>query len=54
MKFDEVTMRIASRAAYEQYRAQFLYITKRRTSGVYASFAEPIGGGRAIHAAAGG
>jgi hypothetical protein len=54
VKFDEVTMRIASRAAYEQYRAQFLYITKRRTSGVYASFAEPIGGGRAIHAPAGG
>ena len=50
VKFDEVTMRIASRAAYEQYVNQFAFITRTRTSGTYASFAEPIGGGRAIDA----
>jgi hypothetical protein len=50
VKYDEVTMRIASRAAYLQYVNQFAFITRTRTSGTYASFAEPIGGGRAIDA----
>jgi hypothetical protein len=50
VKFDEVTMRIASRAAYLQYVNQFAFITRTRTSSTYASFAEPIGGGRAIDA----
>jgi hypothetical protein len=48
LRFDEVTMRIASRAALAQYRGQFAFITRTRTSGTYASFAEPIGGGRAV------
>jgi len=50
VKFDEVTMRIASRAAWAQYVNQFAFITRTRTSGTYASFAEPIGGGRAVDA----
>ena len=54
VKFDEVTMRIASRAAYVQYVNQFALITRTGRAGTYASFAEPIGGGRAIHAPAGG
>ena len=48
LRFDEVTMRISSRAALAQYRSQFAFITRTRTSGTYASFAEPIGGGRAV------
>ena len=50
VKFDEVTMRIASRAAWTQYVNQFAFISRTRTSGTYASFAEPIGGGRAVDA----
>jgi hypothetical protein len=50
VKFDEVTMRIASRAAWAQYVRQFAFITRTRTASTYASFAEPIGGGRAIEA----
>jgi hypothetical protein len=49
LKFDEVTMRIASRRAFVQYVNQFNRISRTRTSGTYASFAEPIGGGRAVH-----
>jgi hypothetical protein len=48
LKFDEVTMRIASRAAFLQYRGQFAFITRTRSAATYASFAEPIGGGRAV------
>ena len=48
--FDEVTFRIASRAAWAQYVNQFAFITRTRTAGTYASFAEPIGGGRAVDA----
>jgi HKD family nuclease len=48
LKFDEVTMRIASRTAFNQYRAQFAFITRTRSSATYASFAEPVGGGRAV------
>jgi hypothetical protein len=48
--FDEVTFRIASRAAWTQYVNQFAFITRTRTAGTYASFAEPIGGGRAVDA----
>jgi hypothetical protein len=48
LRFDEVTMRIASRTAYNQYRNQFAFITKRKSSAVYAVLLEPIGGGRAI------
>ena len=50
VNYDEVTMRIASRVAYLQYVTQFGFITRTRTSRTYASFAEPIGGGRAIDA----
>ena len=50
VKYDEVTMRIASRQAFLQYTSQFAFISRTRTSGTYASFAEPIGGGRAIDA----
>jgi phospholipase D-like protein len=50
VRFDEVTFRIASRAAWVQYVNQFAFITRTRTSGTYASFAEPIGGGRAVDA----
>jgi hypothetical protein len=50
VRFDEVTMRIASRAAWTQYVNQFAFITRTRTAGTYASFAEPIGGGRAVDA----
>jgi hypothetical protein len=50
VKFDEVTMRIASRQAWSQYVRQFAFITRTRTAGTYASFAEPVGGGRAIDA----
>jgi hypothetical protein len=48
VKFDEVTFRIASTAAWTQYVNQFAFITRTRTAGTYASFAEPVGGGRAI------
>src|SRR5207237_824771 len=45
VKYDEVTMRIASRAAYQQYVDQFAFITRTRTAGTHASFADPLGRG---------
>jgi len=44
--FDEVMVRIASASAYRAYRDRFAYITKRKSSGTYAQFLEPVGGGR--------
>jgi hypothetical protein len=48
VKFDEVTMRIASRAAYTQYVNQFNFIVRRKSGPGYWYLLEPIGGGRAI------
>jgi phosphatidylserine/phosphatidylglycerophosphate/cardiolipin synthase-like enzyme len=45
--FDEVMMRIRNATAYNQYARQWNYMKRRKSSAVYASFLEPIGGGRA-------
>lgn len=45
--FDEVMMRIATVSAFNQYRRQFNYMSRRKSSAVYANFSEPSGGGRA-------
>ena len=45
--FDESMMRINSATAFRQYRDQFAFITRRKSSARYASFLEPVGGGRA-------
>jgi hypothetical protein len=45
--FDEVMIRIKSAHVYNQYLHQFNYIRHRKSSGTYASFTEPRGGGRA-------
>jgi hypothetical protein len=47
MNFDEVTVRLASAAAYNSYVGQLKYISARLSSSVYANFSEPSGGGRA-------
>jgi len=44
--FDEVALRIRSRAAYNAYVRHFKYISARRSSPVYANYSEPTGGGR--------
>jgi hypothetical protein len=44
--FDEVMIRIKG-ASYGQYRHQFEFIKRRKSSARYASFTEPKGGGRA-------
>jgi hypothetical protein len=49
--FDEVMMRIRSATAYGQYARQWNYMKRRKSSATYASFLEPIGGGRAPFAA---
>lgn len=49
--FDEVLFRITSAAAFRQYRDHFRSISQRKSSGTYASFLEPVGGGRAPAAA---
>jgi hypothetical protein len=48
LNFDEVTLRIASRAAFVQYRTRFAFISRTKSASTYASFSEPIGGGRAV------
>ncbi len=48
VKFDEVTLRIASRAAYTQYVNHFNFIVRRKSGPGYWYLLEPIGGGRAI------
>ena len=45
--FDEVMLRIRSATAFRQYRDHFRSISRRKSSGTYASFLEPVGGGRA-------
>jgi hypothetical protein len=45
--FDEVALRIRSRAAYNAYVRHFKYISARRSSAIYANYSEPTGGGRA-------
>lgn len=47
VNFDEVMLRIASSGAFTQYRNQFAFITRRKSSAVWATFLEPRGGGRA-------
>jgi phosphatidylserine/phosphatidylglycerophosphate/cardiolipin synthase-like enzyme len=44
--FDEVQLRIKSRAVYGQYRNEFNYMVHRKSAGTYANFSEPSGGGR--------
>jgi phosphatidylserine/phosphatidylglycerophosphate/cardiolipin synthase-like enzyme len=44
--FDEVMIRIPSAYVYRLYRRQFNFISKRKSSAVYAIFQEPEGGGR--------
>jgi len=46
-KFDEVNVRIASRSTYNAYVKQFHWISKHKSSTVYANYSEPSGGGRA-------
>jgi len=46
-RFDEVALRIRSRAAYNAYVRRFKFISARRSSPIYANFSEPRGGGRA-------
>ena len=45
--FDEDMLRIRDSKAFNQYRSQFDYIKRRKSSARYASFLEPVGGGRA-------
>jgi PLD-like domain len=45
--FDEVMLRIKDAGAYNQYVGRFKYISNRKSSSRYASFLEPVGGGRA-------
>jgi hypothetical protein len=45
--FDEVMLRIHSKSVFRQYYRHFNYIKHRKSSGSYASFTEPRGGGRA-------
>jgi hypothetical protein len=46
--FDEVMMRISSLGAYRQFRDNFSYISRRKSSSTFATFLEPIGGGRPV------
>ena len=45
--FDEVRLQIRTRSAYASYVRWFKYISRHRSSPVYANFSEPVGGGRA-------
>jgi hypothetical protein len=45
--FDEVALRIRSRAAYNSYVRHFKYMSRRKSSSIYANYSEPTGGGRA-------
>ncbi len=45
--FDEVMLRIKSTSVFRQYYRHFNYMKHRKSSGTYASFTEPRGGGRA-------
>ena len=45
--FDEVALRIRSRAAYNSYVRHFKYMSRRKSSATYANYSEPTGGGRA-------
>jgi hypothetical protein len=45
--FDEVTIRIASAAAYRSYVDQFKFITRTKSAPGYVHLEEPSGGGRA-------
>jgi hypothetical protein len=48
LKFDEVTLRIASASAYNQYVGHFRYMSATHSAPNYLKLLEPIGGGRAI------
>ena len=45
--YDEVMMRIPFTSVYNDYRNQFNYMQRRKSSAVWAIFQEPVGGGRA-------
>ncbi len=45
--FDEIMLRIQSATAYRQYLKHFQFNSRRMSSSRYASFLEPVGGGRA-------
>lgn len=45
--FDEVALRIKSRAAYGSYVRHFKYMSRRKSASTYANYSEPTGGGRA-------
>jgi hypothetical protein len=47
LKADEVTLRIPSRSTYGAYVNHWNFMRKRRSSGVWAIYEEPNGGGRA-------
>ena len=44
--FDEVMQRISLRSAFAAYKDRWWYIRDRMSSGTWATFQEPIGGGR--------
>jgi len=46
LKYDELTMRIASRSIYGVYRDHFQFMSRRKSSATYATYLEPVGGGR--------
>jgi phosphatidylserine/phosphatidylglycerophosphate/cardiolipin synthase-like enzyme len=47
LRSDEVTLRIRSRAVYDAYVRHWKYIRHRRSSALWATYEEPVGGGRA-------
>ena len=48
--FDEDMIKITSGRAYAQYRNEWNFMRRRKSSAVYANFSEPHGGGRAPRA----
>ncbi|MFL6135691.1 MAG: hypothetical protein ACJ72A_23000, partial [Nocardioidaceae bacterium] len=46
VRYDEVMLRISLRSAFAAYRDRFTFIRNTKSSGTWASFSEPIGGGR--------
>jgi len=47
--FDEVTLRVASAAAYSQYRAHYAFMRDTHSSPIYVKYLEPAGAGQAIN-----
>jgi hypothetical protein len=46
VRYDEVMQKIGLQSAYRAYRDQYTFIRRRKSSGTWAKFYEPIGGGR--------